>query len=575
MREYRKKAQHSFTLPILILIGTALIAVGVSSLIANTSIARTLQNQHWHRIANDAAQAGVAFATDCLKNKTNYWTNTLKPNSTCSGTTKADTALAQGDGWTSTFSVSTPNNNGSTTATATGTVTLIATGRTYTAQNVVIVNIEGGLSAKKVAFSSASSYTAYHTCILASNNQVYCAGANSSGQLGNGNTTSQSTPVKFNLPSGLTAADVDLGNGHTCVLASDNQVYCAGANSYGQLGNGNMTNQSTPVKFNLSSGLTAVQLTADKFNTCAVASNGRIYCAGEGANYRLGNGNTTNQSTPVLFNSFVGGEFSAAINVTIGSNIICAAGNDAEIVGWAWTYCAGYNGYGALGIGNYTQPTTPGPWGGSGFQSSTGEQRGDNTCGIGLNGIVHCSGSNSYGQHGDGTTTSTNSPVQFGPGMGVYALVPFQGGNNALHTCVIRTTGNMHCAGYNTYGQLGNGNTTNQSTPVLFNAPTRAVKGAVSSMYTTCAIAVRNNQVYCAGYNNYGQLGNGNTTNQSTPAKFNLPTNLVAKEVTTTTYNTCVIASNRQAYCAGYNNYGQLGNGNTANQSTPVKFQLP
>ncbi len=291
---------------------------------------------------------------------------------------------------------------------------------------------------------------------------------------------------------------------------------------------------------------------------------------------QLGNGNTTNQSTPVLFNNnFVGSEFNAVINVTVGTSNICAAGNDTEMTGWAWTYCAGYGSYGALGNGGTSQSTTPIVFGGAGWNSSSGIQLGIyNTCAIGLSTTAWCSGANHYGQLGNGTTNQANSPVGFGGSFQVLAFATFQG-TQAEHICVIRTTSNMYCAGRNQYGQLGNGNTTNQSTPVIFNLPVRAVRSAVTSGLNTCAIAARNNQVYCAGNNNYGQLGNGNTTNQSTPAKFNLPSNVTAKEVTLGYENTCAVASDSQVYCAGRNNYGQLGNGNTTNQSTPVKFQLP
>lgn len=140
-----------------------------------------------------------------------------------------------------------------------------------------------------------------HNCLIAaSDNQAYCAGNDGFGQLGNGATISTSAlPVKFNLPSGLEALSAGVAWRQTCVLASDNQVYCAGNNGYGQLGNGNTTDQSTPVKFNLPAGLTArsAPVFVNSGAICVTASNSLMYCAGENTDGQLGVNTTTNPLT--------------------------------------------------------------------------------------------------------------------------------------------------------------------------------------------------------------------------------------------------------------------------------------
>ena len=85
-----------------------------------------------------------------------------------------------------------------------------------------------------------------HTCALLSGGEVMCWGRNDFGGLGDGSTTSRSSPVKV---SGITTAtSIALGDYHTCALLSGGEVMCWGYNNYGQLGDGTTITRSTPVK---------------------------------------------------------------------------------------------------------------------------------------------------------------------------------------------------------------------------------------------------------------------------------------------------------------------------------------
>lgn len=136
-------------------------------------------------------------------------------------------------------------------------------------------------------------------------------------------------------------------------------------------------------------------------------------------------------------------------------------------------------------------------------------------------------------------------------------------GNNTK--AAIMSNGDLYCWGYNRYGQVGNGTTVNQSRPVKVLSD---VKSVVSSYYYgTVAAITENGDLYCWGHNNFGQVGDGITINQSWPVK-------VLSDVKSVIFyygTTVAITGSGDLYCWGLNNYGQAGDGTTINQSRPVK----
>ena len=176
------KDQPAFALPTVLIISLVLLILGLSTLQVSSSIARSLQDQHWQRLAKEAGQAGVAYAKSCLQeNGTDYWSAGLAPNKNCKGGgtggyVAQDTSSTPN--WKSTFTVTSPNNiDGSgLRAKSIGTVQLLSASgvvlKSYTSEYTVMINVQSSsvLTAKKVQTSGAN------TCVIASDNQAYCSG---------------------------------------------------------------------------------------------------------------------------------------------------------------------------------------------------------------------------------------------------------------------------------------------------------------------------------------------------------------------------------------------------------------
>lgn len=187
-----------------------------------------------------------------------------------------------------------------------------------------------------------------HACALATDNLMYCWGRNNAGQLGNGTTTTASSPVLVGMNgdlAGKTIRKISTGAEHTCVIANDSQAYCWGA--AGKLGTASGAASLTPVAVSTTgvlAGKTIRNISAGQGHTCVTTHDDNAYCWGTGTNGQLGNGSTTANSNIPVQVTLPGPIASKGFtSISTGYNYTCATTRDLS------AYCWGARNHGRVG----------------------------------------------------------------------------------------------------------------------------------------------------------------------------------------------------------------------------------
>ena len=374
----------------------------------------------------------------------------------------------------------------------------------------IAVDAPAGLSGNKITAGDQ------HTCAVNGAGGVLCWGSNANGELGNGTTTKSLTPVPVTgLSSGVVG--ITAGQNFTCALTKAGSVLCWGVNTTGNLGNGTTTDSDVPVKVLDVAGTGpmtgVVAISAGQYHVCAVTSAGAVLCWGDNGEGELGpEPNSFRSGLPYQ----VTGIPADIVNIANGSYFSCAqTSKGAE---WCW----GTSGGGQLGGGPNLPNENPvpvlnlagtSPLGGiasiaAGFA---------NACAITNAGSPLCWGENQDGEIGNNTNISSDIPVQVlnlagtGPLNGIAAVT--MGEND---TCALTTADGVLCWGSPNNGDLGNGKNQESEIPVQVSGLDSGVTEIASGYRHNCAI-LSNGGVMCWGFNINGQLGNGNTDDQPSP----------------------------------------------------------
>jgi alpha-tubulin suppressor-like RCC1 family protein len=298
-----------------------------------------------------------------------------------------------------------------------------------------------GLSSGVISIAAGTHFT----CALLDTGGVECWGLSDQGQLGAalpGGGVIATLPLEVQGFEHIGLAAISAGDRHACALDLNGIVWCWGANSRGQLGNGTTTDSNTPARVNgLPYNVTAIS--AGGLHTCARLSNGGLACWGDNEYGELGSSLTTSgySTTP----QYVEGLSGVAIAVSASVNRTCAL-LDSGLV-----RCWGAAGPGIWGLEPVTVQDLD-----NAIALSAAEEF---ACAVTSTGSVECWGdANEYGQLGHHPDSAQDGPmvVERLPSAAVAVTT------GSRHACALLSDGRVFCWGSNYFGQVGDGSTSDR-----------------------------------------------------------------------------------------------------------------
>ena len=339
-----------------------------------------------------------------------------------------------------------------------------------------------------------------HTITLSDDGTVHSFGRNKEGALGLGHNNNVSLPTPIpNLPK---INMISCGSHFTVCVDHEGFVWSFGKNNRGQLGTGNKTNFNVPQKLQNIPPVHSVSCGSD--HTLMITNDSNLCSCGGNYFGQLCHGDKEYRSIPQQTS------FSNISKISAGYTHSLFQNNKGEI------FSCGYNQLGACGLGHFNHPQiTP--------------------------------------------SLIPNLPSN---------IVQFVCGNN--HSLFLDSEGNVFSVGHNNFGKLGLGHNTNQNE--LNKIPNIPPIKTISCGGSSCYLIDFEGNLWSFGYNRYGQLGHGDTTHKITPKIIN-----ALKDIQQISYGCCghyFIAKNsqNQIFATGYNNFGQLGTGDTESVSIPKEI---
>lgn len=255
-----------------------------------------------------------------------------------------------------------------------------------------------------------------------------------------------------------------------------------------------------------------------------------------------------------------GGQGLPATQISAGDNHTLALREDGTVLAW------GSDRYGQLGLGRTVIQTTPSRVNGVSTRAAANSLAAGDSHFVSLqsDGSVWAWGSNRNGQLGDGSTADSPTPIRV-RGLPSNITAVAAGGD---HSMALTSDGNIWVWGNNTFGELGDGTTTQRRSPVQVPGFTNAASIAVG--YFHAAAIKRDGTLWTWGNNQFGELGDGTTTERHSPVQVASLGN-TNSSVDAGDYHTLVIRNDTTVWAFGFNNAAQLGDGTQVNRSTPVQ----
>merc|ERR1719174_1326076 len=427
----------------------------------------------------------------------------------------------------------------------------------------------------------------FTTMVIKQDGSLWATGYNNYGQLGDGTKVDKKNFVKV-IDAGVRVVEP---SGHFChVLKDDGSVWATGWNRHSQLGDGTKTDRTTFGKV-ISSGVKRIATGHDQFY--AIKQDGSLWGSGYNHWGQLGDGKTAATSTGATTST----EFRKLTNMIVKE--VGSGNHHSVLLNDKNQLCGtGYNLYNQLGNGDTKNVVgfdkgcypRPGPCatnnGGCHSKRTCSLTGGSVKCGdcagsltndgpkgckgnfkaisrvitvfyldtavLGTDGTAYIVGINGNGQLGIGNTIDQSKFRKLPD------VTMVDGG--LKHSITLKKDGSVWTAGYNQRGQLGDGTNTQRTTFVkVIDSGVIRVDGGIESS----KVIKQDGSLWAAGYNNVGQFGDGTKTNSNKFVKV-LDDGVV--DVSSGVYTTMVIKQDGSLWAAGYNNFGQLGDGTKTNK---------
>ena len=348
---------------------------------------------------------------------------------------------------------------------------------------------------------------------------------------------------------------IAVGRFATCGIDAVGAALCWGSSFDSVLGS---VGPATSTPRAIDSSATATDISVGLRNACAVLD-GQLHCWGRNTNDVLGSPGATTTSPRLVTHA------GAEDKVAVGERHACL------VVGGA-VRCWGDNQYGQLGNETSNDSTIPVPP--IGLQSVTTVSAGLLfNCALDQANTaprVMCWGRNGTGQLGLGL----NAGVVRRPSQVSLPFVPAGVDAGQIHACAVGTMGELACWGANGSGQLGDGTATSSRTPVIVSAIPGPVLQVTVGTGHTCAL-LEDGTVFCWGANEDAQLGNGTREPSAVPQQVNISTAVAIETGATLSFHTCAVLMNGHVSCWGLNRAGVAGQGNDLFELTPTEVVVP
>ncbi|MGH2960540.1 MAG: hypothetical protein ACRDKE_13110 [Solirubrobacterales bacterium] len=357
----------------------------------------------------------------------------------------------------------------------------------------------------------------------------------------------------FDFERGFNPVELGGSGASSCAIDASGAVKCWGWNESGQLGDGTLLNRPQPVTV-VGLGGPVAEIDGEQRHTCARLVSGGVQCWGWNIWGQLGDGSFTDRSMP----TDVSGLASGVRDIAGGGSFNCALTTSGGVKCWG-RQMSGQLGNGVTNLNSATSPVDV-----VGLQSGVESMdSGDgHSCALLSSGDVKCWGANNYGQLGDGTETNRSTPVSV---VGISGPVKAVA-TGSWRTCVLLVSGGVECWGWNQWGQLGDGTTSDhRSTPGPVSNITDAVALSAGGEHT-CALR-SSGQLSCWGSDGWGARGDGPTSGSL------VPTDVLGMSSTADFFalgnHACALTTSGDVKCWGYNIYGQVGNGTFVDVDAP------